>query len=51
MQTFERTMTLEGKKAHYYDLSTLASSDTNILRPAAHFYGGNGFTVASISPY
>ena len=50
MQTFERTMTLEGKKARYYDLSTLVNNDKNTKLPPAHFYGGNGFTAGAYLP-
>ena len=50
MQTFERTMTLEGKKARYYDLSALVDSDKNSPLSAAHFYGGNGFTTGVYLP-
>ena len=50
MQTFVRTMTLEGKKARYYDLSALVDSDKNSSLSAAHFYGGNGFTTGVYLP-
>ncbi|MEZ7502235.1 alpha/beta hydrolase [Psychrobacter sp. Arc29] len=50
MQAFEHTMTLDGKKARYYDLSPLAGSDTNIQLSPAHFYGGNGFTAGVYLP-
>ena len=50
MQAFERTMTLEGKKARYYDLSTLVNNDENSSLSAAHFYGGNGFTTGVYLP-
>ena len=50
MQTFERTMTLEGKKARYYDLSALINNNKNPKLPAAHFYGGNGFTTGVYLP-
>ena len=50
MQAFERTMTLEGKKARYYDLSGLINNDENTKLPPAHFYGGNGFTAGVYLP-
>lgn len=50
MQTFERTITLEGKKARYYDLSGLINNDENTKLPPAHFYGGNGFTAGVYLP-
>ena len=50
MQAFERAMTLDGKKARYYDLSPLAGSDTNVQLSPAHFYGGNGFTAGVYLP-
>lgn len=50
MQTFERTMTLEGKKARYYDLSALINNNKNTKLPDAHFYGGNGFTTGVYLP-
>lgn len=50
MQAFERTITLEGKKARYYDLSALVDNDENSPLSAAHFYGGNGFTTGVYIP-
>ena len=50
MQTFERTMNLEGKNARYYDLSDLGQKDNNAKLPTAHFYGGNGFTTGVYLP-
>lgn len=50
MQTFERTITLESKKARYYDLSGLINNDETTKLPAAHFYGGNGFTTGVYLP-
>ena len=50
MQAFERAMTLDDKKARYYDLSPLADSDTNVQLSPAHFYGGNGFTAGIYLP-
>jgi len=50
MQTFERTIKLDDKKARYYDLSALGNSDKNTSRTAAHFYGGNGFTTGVYLP-
>lgn len=50
MQTFERTMTLDSKKARYYDLSALVDNNKNTKLPPAHFYGGNGFTTGVYLP-
>lgn len=50
MQTFDRTITLDGKKARYYDLSALTDNDKNTELPPAHFYGGNGFTTGVYLP-
>ena len=43
-------MTLEGKKARYYDLSALVDNNKNTKLPPAHFYGGNGFTTGVYLP-
>ncbi len=52
MQTAERTLTLSGKQARYYDFSNL--NDANVqpteTKPIAHFYGGNGFAVGVYEP-
>ncbi len=45
MQTFERTINLEGKNARYYDLSILTKEGRHTEVQPAHFYGGNGFTT------
>ncbi|WP_201594224.1 alpha/beta fold hydrolase [Psychrobacter vallis] len=50
MQTFERTMTLDGKNARYYDLSALVERDKNTESSPAHFYGGNGFATGVYIP-
>ena len=52
MEAFAKRMIIKGQAARYYDLSSLDSvvnSDQRI-RPRAHFYGGNGFTVGAYSP-
>ena len=51
MEEFAKSMTLNKKRARYYDLSALnkfSSSDSK--RAKAHFYGGNGFTVGNYKP-
>ena len=50
MEEFAKSITINKKNARYYDLGALnqASDDSN--RPAAHFYGGNGFTVGNYKP-
>jgi pimeloyl-ACP methyl ester carboxylesterase len=50
MQAFERAMTLDDKKARYYDLSALVNNDKNAPLSPAHFYGGNGFTAGVYLP-
>lgn len=50
MQTFERTMTLDGKNARYYDLSALVENNKNADSTPAHFYGGNGFAAGVYIP-
>ena len=50
MQAFERAITLENKKARYYDLSALINNNANTLSSSAHFYGGNGFTAGVYLP-
>ena len=50
MQVFERAMTLDDKKARYYDLSALVNNDKNAPLSPAHFYGGNGFTAGVYLP-
>lgn len=50
MQTFERTITLDGKNARYYDLSALNGEDGHIKVQPAHFYGGNGFATGVYIP-
>lgn len=50
MQTFERTMTLDGKNARYYDLSDLIKNNKNADTTPAHFYGGNGFATGVYIP-
>lgn len=52
METFAKSITINGKNARYYDLSTLnpLTKNSDNLRPSAHFYGGNGFTVGAYAP-
>lgn len=50
MQTFERIININGKKARYYDFSDLVQKDKNTKLPPAHFYGGNGFTAGVYVP-
>ena len=50
MQAFERAITLENKKARYYDLSALVNNNENTPSSSAHFYGGNGFTAGVYLP-
>ncbi len=51
MEDFAKPITLDNKQARYYDLGALnKSTANNNKRPAAHFYGGNGFTVGNYSP-
>ncbi|MGP9688915.1 alpha/beta fold hydrolase [Psychrobacter sp. AOP22-C1-C5] len=50
MQTFERIISINGKKARYYDFSDLVQRDKNTKLPPAHFYGGNGFTAGVYVP-
>lgn len=50
MQTFERIISINGKKARYYDFSDLVQKDKNTKLPPAHFYGGNGFTAGVYVP-
>ncbi len=50
MQVFERTITLDDKKARYYDLAELTKTDKKTKALNAHFYGGNGFTTGVYLP-
>ncbi len=56
MQAFVKSITLDNKRARYYDLSSLNTSvdkkfnDNRSKRDKAHFYGGNGFTVGNYKP-
>ena len=51
MEQFARSITLNKKRARYYDLHSLAdSTNDNAKRANAHFYGGNGFTVGNYQP-
>lgn len=50
MQAFERAMTLDDKKARYYDLSALVNNNEDAPLSPAHFYGGNGFTAGVYLP-
>lgn len=43
-------MTLDSKKARYYELSALVDNNKNTKLPPAHFYGGNGFTTGVYLP-
>ena len=51
MEQFAKSITLNKKRARYYDLHSLAeSTHDNAKRAKAHFYGGNGFTVGNYQP-
>lgn len=51
MEQFAKSITLNKKRARYYDLHSLAeSTNDNAKRANAHFYGGNGFTVGNYQP-
>ncbi|WLP94651.1 alpha/beta fold hydrolase [Psychrobacter sp. M13] len=56
IEDFAKSITLDNKRARYYELSELNSSvnketdDKNCERVKAHFYGGNGFTVGNYQP-
>ena len=51
MEEFAKSITLNKKRARYYDLSALhESADNHPKRPKAHFYGGNSFTVGTYAP-
>ena len=51
MEKFAKSITLDKKRARYYDLHSLAeSTNDNAKRAKAHFYGGNGFTVGNYQP-
>ncbi len=50
MEAFAKSITLDNKQARYYDLSSLNKPVNNQTKRAAHFYGGNGFTVGSYAP-
>ena len=51
MEQFAKSITLNKKRARYYDLHSLAeSTNDNAKRAKAHFYGGNGFTVGNYQP-
>ncbi|WP_201537756.1 alpha/beta fold hydrolase [Psychrobacter immobilis] len=50
MQTFERTINIDGKNARYYDLSALVENNKDAKLAPAHFYGGNGFATGVYVP-
>ena len=52
MEAFAKSITINGKNARYYDLSTLnlLTKNSDNLRPSAHFYSGNGFTIGAYAP-
>lgn len=56
MEEFAKSITLDNKRARYYNLNDLVLSELNESanndsdRPKAHFYGGNGFTVGNYKP-
>ena len=51
MEEFAKSITLNKKRARYYDLNALnKSTNNNSKRAKAHFYGGNGFTVGNYQP-
>ena len=51
MEEFAKSITLNKKRARYYDLHSLNKSTNNNTKKAnAHFYGGNGFTVGNYTP-
>ena len=53
MEAFTHRINISGKQARYYNLSQLNSSiQSNAASrvPAAHFYGGNSFTVGTYKP-
>lgn len=53
-QQFEQKITIAGKQARYYDFSSLTgdtpSNGRGLEKPAAHFYGGNGFVAGVYEP-
>ncbi|ALF59788.1 alpha/beta fold hydrolase [Psychrobacter urativorans] len=53
MEAFAKSITINEKKARYYALSQLNAlvKNSDKLRPPAHFYGGNGFTVGAYVPF
>ncbi|MDN5566067.1 MAG: alpha/beta hydrolase [Psychrobacter sp.] len=56
IEDFAKSITLDNKRARYYELSELNSlfsketDDKDCERAKAHFYGGNGFTVGNYQP-
>ncbi|TXD96852.1 alpha/beta hydrolase [Psychrobacter frigidicola] len=50
MEAFAKSIDINGQQARYYQLNELADTPS-LTRPAAHFYGGNGFTVGSYTPF
>lgn len=52
MEAFAKSIGIYGQEARYYTLGALNEvADLNApLRAAAHFYGGNGFTVGTYAP-
>ena len=49
MQAFEQAMTLDDKKARYYDLSALVNNNENAPLSPAHFYGGAVMVLLLVS--
>ena len=52
MDAYTKRINLSGKQARYYDLQPLnsAANTASSQRQAAHFYGGNSFTVGTYTP-
>lgn len=50
METFAKSIDINGQQALYYDLSALGDSMKDSCHTSAHFYGGNGFTVGTYQP-
>lgn len=50
METFAKSIDINGQQARYYNLSAFIDSTKTINCTPAHFYGGNGFTVGTYQP-
>lgn len=52
MEAFTNSIDIRGQQARYYNLSQLNATvgENTHHRPAAHFYGGNSFTVGTYLP-